>query len=415
MGIKRVPTYFNEFACIGGACEDNCCIGWEVDIDDESLEVYKSVGGEFGDKLRRCMNDENSFTLKNNRCPFLNDKNLCDIFINIGEDKLCTVCTEYPRFTETYGSLTEKGLGMSCESAAEFIFKSDKPTGFETEKFDYEEECDEDFLRILLNVRENIFDVLKNRKMNISDRVKTILNYAYDVQDKINNNNVDKVPQSVDNCDFSQSEKCINDIKECVKLCLSLEIMEDSWTGVIENTLGIFDNYDNLSGEFDLYISGREYEYENLLVYFIYRYLLKAVFDCDVLTKVRFAAVSYVIIRQLDIARWLRNGKEFSLKGEYGLDPIIDSTVNIESYSKGAYRYYKIDSEKETYTIGEKVGDDRSGTGSRTYQGSRVTSLCGDGYMLTPPKGDTFFYEELRPTKVQGTLYLIHNTSTTTD
>ena len=108
-------------------------------------------------------------------------------------------------------------------------------------------------------------------------------------------------------------------------------------------------------------------------------------------------------------------GKEFSLKGEYGLDPIIDSTVNIESYSKRAYRYYKIDSEKETYTIGEKVGDDRSGTGSRTYQGSRVTSLCGDGYMLTPPKGDTFFYEELRPTKVQGTLYLIHNTSTTTD
>ena len=68
-------------------------------------------------------------------------------------------------------------------------------------------------------------------------------------------------------------------------------------------------------------------------------------------------------------------GKEFSLKGEYGLDPIIDSTVNIESYSKRAYRYYKIDSEKETYTIGEKVGDDRSGTGSRTYQGSRVTSL----------------------------------------
>ena len=49
-------------------------------------------------------------------------------FINIGEDKLCTVCTEYPRFTETYGSLTEKGLGMSCESAAEFIFKCDKPT-----------------------------------------------------------------------------------------------------------------------------------------------------------------------------------------------------------------------------------------------------------------------------------------------
>lgn len=108
-------------------------------------------------------------------------------------------------------------------------------------------------------------------------------------------------------------------------------------------------------------------------------------------------------------------GKEFSLKDEYGLDPVFDSTVNIEFYYKGAYRYYEIDSENETYTIGEKVGDDRFGTGSQTYKGSRVTSLCGDGYILTPPKGNTFFYEELRPTKVQGTLYLIHNTSTTTD
>lgn len=314
MGIKRVPKYFNEFVCIGSACEDNCCIGWEVDIDDESLEVYNSVGGAFGDKLHHYMNDENSFTLKNNRCPFLNDKNLCDIFINIGEDKLCTVCTEYPRFTETYGSLTEKGLGMSCESAAEFIFKSDKPVGFKTEEFDYEEECDEDFLNVLLKVRENIFNVLKNRSMSIADRAKTILNYAFDVQDKINNNNVDKIAQIVDNYDFLQSEKCINDIKECVKLCYDLEIMEDSWTGAIDETLKIFDDYENLSDEFDLYISGREYEYENLLVYFIYRYLLKAVFDYDVLTKVRFATVSYVIIHQLDIACWLRNGKEFSFK-----------------------------------------------------------------------------------------------------
>lgn len=73
-------------------------------------------------------------------------------------------------------------------------------------------------------MRENIFDVLKNRKMNISDRVKTILNYAYDVQDKINNNNVDKVPQSVDNCDFSQSEKCINDIKSASSYVLALKL-----------------------------------------------------------------------------------------------------------------------------------------------------------------------------------------------
>ena len=130
MGIKRVPTYFNEFACIGGACEDNCCIGWEVDIDDESLEVYNSVGGEFGDRLRRYMNDENSFTLKNNRCPFLNDKNLCDIFINLGEDRLCDICREHPRFYNWFGDYTEVGLGLCCEEAERLLFSDSKPLTF---------------------------------------------------------------------------------------------------------------------------------------------------------------------------------------------------------------------------------------------------------------------------------------------
>ena len=70
MGYIRRPAYYKAFRCIGSDCTENCCIGWEVDIDDESLEVYNSVGGEFGDRLRRYMSNENSFTLKNNRCPF---------------------------------------------------------------------------------------------------------------------------------------------------------------------------------------------------------------------------------------------------------------------------------------------------------------------------------------------------------
>ena len=29
---KRYPVYFEEFKCIGGKCEDSCCIGWNIDI-----------------------------------------------------------------------------------------------------------------------------------------------------------------------------------------------------------------------------------------------------------------------------------------------------------------------------------------------------------------------------------------------
>ncbi len=32
------------------------------------------------------------------RCAFLNENNLCDIYIQLGEEALCDICTEHPRF-----------------------------------------------------------------------------------------------------------------------------------------------------------------------------------------------------------------------------------------------------------------------------------------------------------------------------
>ena len=31
-----VPDYYKDFKCIAGACEDTCCAGWQVDVDDNS-------------------------------------------------------------------------------------------------------------------------------------------------------------------------------------------------------------------------------------------------------------------------------------------------------------------------------------------------------------------------------------------
>ena len=46
------PSYYSQFHCIGGSCPDSCCIGWEVDIDEETCDYYKSLKGPFGDRLR---------------------------------------------------------------------------------------------------------------------------------------------------------------------------------------------------------------------------------------------------------------------------------------------------------------------------------------------------------------------------
>ena len=76
-----MPSYCKDFQCIAAKCKDNCCIGWEISIDASSAEYYKAVGGDFGKRLKEniAWGDDTSFILKNERCPFLNKQNLCDI------------------------------------------------------------------------------------------------------------------------------------------------------------------------------------------------------------------------------------------------------------------------------------------------------------------------------------------------
>ena len=45
------PTCWKPFQCTASQCGDNCCIGWEIDIDPNSYARYQAVSGAFGDTL----------------------------------------------------------------------------------------------------------------------------------------------------------------------------------------------------------------------------------------------------------------------------------------------------------------------------------------------------------------------------
>ena len=38
------PDYYEHFACIGGECRHNCCIGWEIDIDEKTINIVGCDG-----------------------------------------------------------------------------------------------------------------------------------------------------------------------------------------------------------------------------------------------------------------------------------------------------------------------------------------------------------------------------------
>ena len=41
--VFRVPSYYKNFRCIADKCPDNCCRGWEIDIDEDTLDYYKDL------------------------------------------------------------------------------------------------------------------------------------------------------------------------------------------------------------------------------------------------------------------------------------------------------------------------------------------------------------------------------------
>ena len=93
MGYIRRPSYYKDFHCIASDCTENCCIGWEIDVDEQTLAYYKSLGTPFSERLCAAIApaDEQAgenahFILdERERCPFLNDKNLCDVYLILGE------------------------------------------------------------------------------------------------------------------------------------------------------------------------------------------------------------------------------------------------------------------------------------------------------------------------------------------
>ena len=120
------PTYYKRFQCIADRCEHSCCIGWEIDIDEVTLEKYQKLNSGYGAAIRDSisMKDTPHFRLcEGDRCPHLDERGLCKIILNVGEDYLCDICREHPRFYN-FTSVAEAGVGMSCPEAARLVLSS---------------------------------------------------------------------------------------------------------------------------------------------------------------------------------------------------------------------------------------------------------------------------------------------------
>ncbi len=324
------PDFYKEFQCIGSACGDTCCAQWEIEVDETSAERYAAEQGPLAEDFKKYLvrnEEENYFRLtRDRRCPFLNEENLCRMILTLGEDALCDICREHPRFYHWFGDYTEVGLGLCCEEAGRLLFSRKDPAGFEILSDGEEEEADEEaweedyWIRLLLEARELAFSLAQNRTLPMEIRVSRLLSFAEQAQPFLDEEDIEgmeeflKTQEETLQAEPDREEKGSFFREEALGDMLAFyENLESLDAGWPEKMREIKEKLPFLLEQLSSFLeemkeTGRETDYEHLLVYFLFRYFMEALYDSNLLSPVRFAAVSLQMILLLDLESRDRRG-----------------------------------------------------------------------------------------------------------
>lgn len=301
------PSYYQAFSCLMGACRHSCCIGWEIDVDSETHAYYRTVGGEIGRELCEniAVNDGvASFRLtQDERCPFLNEEGLCRLILSLGEDCLCQICADHPRFRSFFSDRTELGLGLCCEGAAALILNWPQSVSLEILEDDGAEEALQPEEEALLSERQTLMEIAQDRSLCIRERARQLCAQLYMLKP---------------------------DWKHWQAVLLKLERMDDTWAEHLQRLTEPVDE-NALKGE------GWEIAFEQLLVYLLMRHMPAALEDGDMQLHAGYALLMWQLLRRLcaglsapsvedlaELARLYSSEIEYS---DENVDAILDEIV----------------------------------------------------------------------------------------
>ncbi len=279
--ILRTPSFYKDFKCIAGACPDSCCQGWEVDADEKSLEYYKTISGEIREKIDSVLtHDEFGNTIfrlaDKKRCPFLNSENLCDMHIAIGGEHTPYTCRTFPRFINDFGSTEEMGVSFSCPVASDMMFNLKEKMTFVDEMNDRLPELNEIDAQTyfyLVKARKKAYDIVQNRDKSIKERMLELLEFGKETQ-----KDLDEYIEGDDDIDFFDVFK-------------NPEVINRQWVEKVNNAKekSIADETFN----------------EQIIMYFLFKYFLNAVYDYDVLSKIKMAVVGVLTVTYFGEESWV--------------------------------------------------------------------------------------------------------------
>lgn len=328
------PHYYDKFVCTAGDCPDSCCAGWQIMIDETSLERYGNEKSEFGTRLRNSIDwNEECFYQNNRRCAFLNEENLCDMYIEAGSGMLCDTCRRYPRHIEEFEGMREISLSLSCPEAARIILSQKDPVTFRTFEKETAEEAYEDFdyflFSALMDTRDYLLTVLQDRSVPVRYRMAKFLVCTHDFQLAVNKQELfswETIRARHEQSGFSSafrkkiSGRCFPDMdrvdlmKQIWKTIVpKLEVLSPDWTVFLKDTLiSLYHTCSEETSYMELLLDFQDtfpewqIQKEQLLVYWLYTYFCGAVYDEKIFAKGKMAVICTLFIEELVLGLYAR-------------------------------------------------------------------------------------------------------------
>ncbi len=275
--LERFPAFYDRFVCLAGACPHTCCALWEVVVDEETAARYRREPGALGQRLRAALTEDEDgdpcFPLRGGRCPFLNEKNLCEIHLRLGEEATSVTCREHPRFVEEYGPFREITLSASCPEANRLLFDGDGPLTWAERETAEETEPGDPWLRGLVPLRDTLLAVLADRSRPLHRRLTEVLLLAAAGQELLDFEEIDDLadltPESVEVGTLPQGPGLF---PASLELLAGLERLEADWGDLLEQAKAAAP-------------ACQEQQAERVAAYAAFRYLLKCVNDGDLLGR----------------------------------------------------------------------------------------------------------------------------------
>ena len=354
---KRYPVYFEDFKCIGGKCEDSCCIGWNIDIDKVTFKRYFKVQNSEMKRMfqknvqnnERCSSEDIDYGIvklkRDKRCPFLDEENYCVIHSNLGEDYLSNVCTCFPRVINKIDEIYEISLDVACPEAARLILLKEEGIKLVNK----EEELGKHIISAQINtnlkevkntplkyfkeIRDFCIKIIQDRRFTISERLYSLGYFVEELEEEVeNNNDIIKFIESYDVGLFAKAYSndelnlllgnsnmnYIIQIDLFKKMLKILRVDKDvesfrfkEYTSRMLNGYG-FDEGENIQYKSEFYIKAFEeynekyfdkYSYilENYLVNFIYNNMFPfnevlSFFDSYMMLIIRFSFIRFYLV-----------------------------------------------------------------------------------------------------------------------